>query len=408
MAAHDKDNEALIQRELTSAVESFSPPADLKEQIRRQIHAEQTPQSPRRSIAVRKWVFRLAPAAAAAILLVAALFWLTPTANSNGSAYAMISQALDNTEAAEWVHLTVDGYERIQEVWVSFQPLRYYAKAPGGVESYNGESRLKLGYNEKTNTLNVHVIKIEAAETLDVTGITTVRDWLNKILENSEQHGSVITEDEVRSKDRLFTVYTIPPKQGGRGMQFWVDQARDRLVRFECLAGSGDDRPIVVMLDYPETGPADIYALGVPRDAKVVGPSHTPASQPTPVATRNPSDYDIHFDMAIKEIDARKTWPETPEQVAIVYWDARNQKQFEETAILWPGSGSWDLAAMGLVDEKPVKYVFAEAKQSQETEYILVPYASESYFQKHSEYNLVMRLSNSKSDNGRYYIVSGN
>jgi hypothetical protein len=41
-------------------------------------------------------------------------------------------------------------------------------------------------------------------------------------------------------------------------------------------------------------------------------------------------------------------------------------------------------------------------------DYVLVPYATKEYYEKHGTYSLKMVLSNEKSAKRRYYIVSGN
>jgi len=111
------------------------------------------------------------------------------------------------------------------------------------------------------------------------------------------------------------------------------------------------------------------------------------------------------FNEAIKIIDSRENWPATPEEVAKWYWEARNARDYEEMAVLWPGSASWarELAE----NEKRLRYVFGEAKELPSSE-VLVPYAWEGYYEKHGSYNLKMVLTNERSSKGRYYIVSGN
>ncbi len=113
-----------------------------------------------------------------------------------------------------------------------------------------------------------------------------------------------------------------------------------------------------------------------------------------------------HFGRAIKTLDARKDWPNTPEEVSRVYWEARATKNYSEMAVLWPGSDVWNHE---LKDEKPVKYVFGKAYENpQAPEYTHVPYAAEAYYREHGRYNIKMILTNKDSAKGRYYIVSGN
>ena len=115
--------------------------------------------------------------------------------------------------------------------------------------------------------------------------------------------------------------------------------------------------------------------------------------------------WEVEFKKAMAIVDARETWPGTPREVAEAYWEARNARDWDEMAVLWPGSASWHRI---LADEAPVEYVFGDAEVNARSNQIVVPYAAKDYYEKHGAYNLKMRLSNDKSSKGRYYVVSGN
>jgi len=115
--------------------------------------------------------------------------------------------------------------------------------------------------------------------------------------------------------------------------------------------------------------------------------------------------WQAEFDKAVAIIDGRETWPATPRELAEAYWKARNAKDWDEMAVLWPGSAAWHRV---LADEVPVEYVFGEAERDRRPNQAVVPYAPKNYHEKHGTYNLKMRLSNAKSSKGRYYVVSGN
>ena len=115
--------------------------------------------------------------------------------------------------------------------------------------------------------------------------------------------------------------------------------------------------------------------------------------------------YDKAFAEAISVVDARESWPE-PCDLVISYWRHRNANSYDEMAILWPSSAIWN---QSLDKEEPVEYVFGEVQPWERMEgYIVVPYASKSYYAKRGKYNLKMILTNKESAKKRYYIVSGN
>ena len=110
------------------------------------------------------------------------------------------------------------------------------------------------------------------------------------------------------------------------------------------------------------------------------------------------------FEQTIAIIDSRPNWPE-PQELVKRYWQARAAKNYDEMAILWPGSATWNQKL--LADEKTAEYVFGETVFTQYGG-AFVPYAEKTYYEKHGKYNLKMWLRNEKSTKGRYYIVSGN
>ncbi len=107
---------------------------------------------------------------------------------------------------------------------------------------------------------------------------------------------------------------------------------------------------------------------------------------------------------AIVKIDSSESWPQ-PRELTERYWQARNAKDYDKLAIFWPGSATWNQRI--IADEKPIEYVFGEP-QKVDDQKVNVPYATKSYYKENDTYNLAMRLTNEKSEKGRYYIISGN
>jgi len=114
--------------------------------------------------------------------------------------------------------------------------------------------------------------------------------------------------------------------------------------------------------------------------------------------------YDEIVTETIAIIDSREDWPE-PKELVQRYWQARAKKDYEQMAIFWPSSATWN--QKGLADEEPAEYVFGETVFPQ---YLgaYVPYAEKTYYENNGKYNLKMWLHNEKSTKGRYYIISGN
>jgi len=69
--------------------------------------------------------------------------------------------------------------------------------------------------------------------------------------------------------------------------------------------------------------------------------------------------YDDTVKEAIRIIDNRQNWLE-PRELVKAYWQARAVKNYDEMAVYWPGSKTWNRKLLD--NEKPVEYVFGEAQ----------------------------------------------
>jgi len=125
------------------------------------------------------------------------------------------------------------------------------------------------------------------------------------------------------------------------------------------------------------------------------------------------NSFEAEFKKATKIIAQRDKWPESPEDVAAAFWDARSQKNYAEMRILWPGSASFNWPEICAKDGD-AKYVFGKARilterRNEPIEEAEVPYALEEYFKEHGSHNLTMRLKALNTQKGkRWYIYSGN
>jgi hypothetical protein len=118
------------------------------------------------------------------------------------------------------------------------------------------------------------------------------------------------------------------------------------------------------------------------------------------------SRYSIQFEKAAKVIAQREHWPDSPEEVAKAFWDARNRKDYAEMEVLWPGSAAAGWPEL-CKDERPTRYVFGSGKKDEEA--YLVPYDTDEYFRRHGRYRSEMRLQALKTPSGRrWYVVSAN
>jgi len=281
--ADNSDN--LIARELTQAVTAFTPPAGLKDRIREHIQNEQKSSRGRSAPLLRV----LVPAAAAAVALIAASIWLFPANGSSSAAYAGLITALESTQEAKHVHwrasIDLEGVRGQHEVWISIGPLRILNKLPSGVvQSIEGDCMRTYDPLEKT-------IKIEDASSTvspEAKSITSFAEAVAGQIEDARKAGHRVTE----ARKPGLIIYTIHRHEAED--RYYVDASTGRFVRTEEHSGWAPGHVYVREFDYPSTVPADIYALGVPREAKITELAEAIPSI-MPATARAMSPFEIHF-----------------------------------------------------------------------------------------------------------------
>ena len=214
-------------------------------------------------------------AAVAAVLAVAVFgSWLFQTGpDMASSAYAELIQAVDNISEVEWVHVDIDGFE-VREGWMSFRPYRQCYATAKQVIYEDGPSGRQYSYEQSSQTITVELLDGDASMRQKSSFLSFTSTALDTWKQN-ERAEVLKNHETVEGKD--YTIYTVritkQPKEGL--LEVTIDSEAKRVVRVK-LAGGSLPEPIIWRLDYPQTGPADIYALGVPRDAKIVDRTRSP------------------------------------------------------------------------------------------------------------------------------------
>ncbi len=109
------------------------------------------------------------------------------------------------------------------------------------------------------------------------------------------------------------------------------------------------------------------------------------------------------FEQALADIDSRQSWFETPEELANAYFQARSRKDFDQLALLWPGSEF--INHQEISNEESTEYVHGPVREISQNRFI-IPYATDAYYQEHGEYSDHLTIINAHSLSGRYYIIS--
>jgi len=274
MNTNANNSDELIARELTQAVSAFAPPAGLKDRIRERIRTVSAEEPAGRRPA-RKWPARALAAAAAVGLVLVSTALLMPNGNSSGAAYAALMEAVQNSEAAEWAHIKIMTGDQVGEAWVSVMPLRQAMVTETRIQYLNVSEETLSVYDPAKNALTVQGQDL-GGDFAKLQEAGSIRGLVMSVLQHQgDRHQAKMTQIRQEVDGKLRDVFTLDEEYEEKAAavrsrtEVYVDVDTNRVERL-VLTGDRFPQPYTMQFDYPETGPLDIYALGVPRDAKVV------------------------------------------------------------------------------------------------------------------------------------------
>jgi len=215
-----------------------------------------------------RWRRPLTATAAAAVLVVAFFIWQSFEGLGRVT-WANVEQAIQETP---WVHYLLqdpDTGEVMAERWYDTARGRHYFKSESDVPHLvltDYESSEQWWYYPEEKTLAA----VPLADGPEYEG--------NSFLNALTSVNSPGTRGEVAGDLIGFDVF-LPPGQGASGKRelaarIWVDRAQRLPVRVVLYGpssvGQGKEKVSECAIDYPRTGPADVFALGIPRTVKVI------------------------------------------------------------------------------------------------------------------------------------------
>jgi hypothetical protein len=221
-------------------------------------------------------------AAGLAAAVLAALF----VAFGNQDAWGQVAKAMRAKPWVRWTfrvpkHMPVPEGFQAPEGWFSAEKKVFAGRADQSVHYVDLAARETYDYMPRTKTLyrafpsDIDNVEAGHFETL----LRLVSEW-DRALKAPDSPIRIVarTRRDVPDGGRLWTEYTFACRDTRRTLEdyqvtFRVDPETQLAVEMRSTEKYFSDDPAVertYAIDYPETGPADIYALGVPRDAKVV------------------------------------------------------------------------------------------------------------------------------------------
>ena len=243
--------------------------------------------------------------AAAAFIIIAVLIGIHQFGGSiNTVALADVIEAMLN---AEWVHyhfvIDVTGVdEKIAkktskgwEGWQSVNPLRRIEKHNNGKIYFTEENKGKTSrYDPQTNTITI--IEYKPPSTSQQ-GYTVLADmYIEQIAEVEKQGGKVKYEEGVYEGSPVKIISIDFTSGGGKRtkMSIIVDPETHlpKIVTAQQWFKGQYLGLISGTFDYPDDSPGDIYALGVPRTAKIIDTRDIAAKKATDESKQRTSDND--------------------------------------------------------------------------------------------------------------------
>ena len=210
--------------------------------------------------------------AVAAVVVCGILAWIAVLLLRLSQPTVTLAETLETMREQPWIHVVQSGTlndGETYEYWECFEARTRARKAPGGKITYaNYAENVMYSYNSNAN-------KITVSFTTDSYMIG--RQWdpvamLSKAVERADTTGAESSrETVVENGVRVERIQVKADSEAGaRSVTYIRDVARNVLVRTETtVVREGQTRRYRTTFDYPDEGPEDIYALGVPQDAVV-------------------------------------------------------------------------------------------------------------------------------------------
>ncbi len=184
-----------------------------------------------------------------------------------------LAQTLAAMQARPWVHSVTQLHSpegtTVYEDWQRFGVHIRARKGPGGsIEYLNFPENTAYQYNPNSNRITISFV----TDSYMVPGPKTAFEMVSEAVELTQQDGGTVTRQSVTEHGRRLELIRLTSLGDPypKSIVLVRDVEQNLLVRMEGEVREKGETPFTVTFDYPDPGPADIYALGVPRDAIVL------------------------------------------------------------------------------------------------------------------------------------------
>jgi hypothetical protein len=239
-------------------------------------------------------IAKLAVAAAVVVGAAAVLYQLRGPADVVAADLVKTRQAM---QKMGWVHVVTTRGQEVETRWHNLAANRVFlTTAQGAVICWdNGSAQQQLVYNPRAKTLTV-----DSLPRRGFSGSGSVFTVLNSILAQRQQNAAMVETYSDASQGRKLRVFKAEMKPTGDAEPAATRVVETIMVDPETgllLAGStdhlGSGGEVLARetfeVDYPRTGPAGVYDLGVPAATRIIDRTQQPIGTPTDIPTPAPT-----------------------------------------------------------------------------------------------------------------------
>ena len=189
-----------------------------------------------------------------------------------------VNQVIENMNKMPWVVMrTKERQVVIIEEWFCFERDYWIADIPGGdVVSYNYAEGKKYDYDRRSGALTIDSLKGQDSYALMSSPRGILDRLFERVIDKATKPKTKIVREIGRYKGIDVEILKMAYSSYGRRHRtnLYIDTKRRVLVKTtggDVTDPGGEEEFIYEEeFDYPETGPADIYALGIPSTASVI------------------------------------------------------------------------------------------------------------------------------------------
>jgi len=212
---------------------------------------------------------RITKLAAAAVIIIVVLIGISEFGGSIDGASQVFASMLEEMQGIPWVYVIVevDQPKGLVESWVSFDPSIVILKELDGTVRYvNSSQEVQHVYSPEKNRITISTVP----DTFSHMGPITAFEMIGFMIDTLETSGAKITREKtVQDGIPVEIIHAVSDVQD---VIMIVDIERNLPISGEYKAIENIPNQIngKMRFEYPEQGPADIYAVGVPKNADIV------------------------------------------------------------------------------------------------------------------------------------------